>query len=774
MVIAIISNSNLFAVTRTWNGFVSSTWTNPFNWSGFTLPVAGDDVIINSGSNNNPTVGSNTPALLSITINGGSLSGNSDITATTITVNGGTFTRGTGNLTATTINLSGGTINLSNRTLSNLTYRSGTLTITNGATVTTFNIAAGSYTHGSVDLNTTTLNVNGGTFTRGSGALTATTINLDGGTIDLSNRTLSNLTYKSGTLTTTNGATVTTFNMASNSYTNGSTNLNITTLNVNGGTFTRGSGTLTLTNLTLNGGSYVNGSSNLSLSGNFTQQSGTFTHGAYNITITSNFILNGGTFNSGSGTISANDFDINNGTFNIKGNKITLGTDFTIDGGTVSVSDANLNIDDNLFLISGTLDLNNFNLTVVDDYTFRGGSITDAGSLITAANVIWNFTGFTHTLPTNLYVTGSMTFTSGVVVTSNSALVRFDYNATVASVSNTSHINGPVRKEISSSNTTPTFNFPIGNGNVYAPIEISSYGNRRNEDFFTAQYFSSRNTNAGKTKANTLNLVSQAEYWILDRAATSGTATTTAAVKLSYNTGRSGSITNASLLRVAKWNGTQWVDEGRTSGSSTNNTSGTTTSSANVTSFSPFTFGSTTSVNPLPVHLLNFTAVPAASNVDVKWTTTSEINNDFFNVEKSLDGKNWSVIGQVKGAGNTEALTNYNFLDANPVMGMQYYRLQQNDINGDFTYSSIAPVNFSASVTSTLNIYPIPANNFLNVELPGASEMLVTIYNANGQKVFEATSGSLLNIDIQNFNAGLYIVEVKADNNVSTAKFLKD
>jgi hypothetical protein len=706
MVIAILSTSNLFAATRTWSGATNTVFATATNWVGGTAPANGDDVVIPAGLTNYPTLGANTPTLLSITINGGTLTqpstGNRNISATTITVN------------------------------------------------------------------------SGGTLVRGSGNLTATTINLNGGTIDLANRTISTLTYNSGTLTITNGATVTTFNMASNSYTNGSINLNITTLNVNGGTFTRGSGTLTMTNLTLNGGTYDNGSSNLSLSGNFTQETGTFTHGAYNLTVSNNFILNGGTFTAGSGTISANVYDINNGTFNIKGNKITTGNDFNIDGATVNVSDADLNIGNDLFVISGTLDLNGYNLTVVDDYTYNGGSIIDAGSLITAANVIWNFTGFTHTLPTNLYATATMTFTSGIVVSSNSALVRFAYNTTISGVSNTSHIDGPVRKEISSSNTTPTFVFPIGNGTYYAPLTLSSYGSRRNEDYFTAQYFDARNSNAGGTKGTGLSLVSQAEYWILDRGASTGTATTTAVVGLSYNTSRSGSITDAALLKVARWNGSQWADHGRATGSSTSNTSGTLTSSAAVTSFSPFTIGSSSNVNPLPVHLLNFTAVPVASNVNVKWTTTSEINNDYFNVEKSLDGKNWSVIGQVKGAGNTEALTNYNFVDANPVMGMQYYRLQQTDINGMYTYSAVAPVNFSATLTSTLNIFPMPANNFLNVELPGASEMNVTIYNANGQKVFEATSGSLLNIDIQNLNAGLYIVEVKADNNVSSAKFLKN
>ena len=508
---------------------------------------------------------------------------------------------------------------------------------------------------------------------------------------------------------------------------------------------------------------------------NFTLNGGSFSTSNFNLTVDYNLIVNNGTFDAGTGTISADNVDVNNGTLTIQGNNLTLGNDFSIDGGTVQVTGNDFDIDDDFNFLSGTLDLNGYDMDISDRYTYEGGSFVDAGSLITAVYVTWNFSGFTHILPTNLYVTTSMAFTSGVVVSSASSLVSFDYNASVSGVSDSSHINGPVRKEMSSTNSMSAFNFPIGNGNVYAPIGITNYGSRRDDDYFTAQYFSSRNPNAGGSKANTLNLVSQAEYWILDRGASSGTATTTATVRLSYNTGRSGSITNASLLRVAKWNGTQWVDEGRSSTNNTgNNTSGTLSSSSNVSSFSPFTLGSSTNVNPLPVKLLDFNAAALASNVNVKWTTTSEINNDYFNVEKSLDGKNWSVIGTVKGAGNTEALTNYNFVDANPVMGMQYYRLQQNDINGEFTYSSIAPVKFSATVSSTLNIFPMPADNFINVELPGVSEMSITIYNANGQKLYEATSGNLQTIDIQDFNAGLYIIEVKADNNVVRSKFLKN
>ncbi len=505
---------------------------------------------------------------------------------------------------------------------------------------------------------------------------------------------------------------------------------------------------------------------------NFTLNGGTFSTSNFNLTVDFNLIVNNGTFNSGSGTITCEDADINNGTFIIQGNRLSLGDNFTLDGGTVEVTGADFEIDDDFFFISGTLDMNGYDMVIIDNYTYEGGSLSNPGDLITANDVFVDFSG-EHEMGINVRVLATMTFTNGIILTTPSNLLIFDNNATVSGADNSSHVNGPVRKEISTS-TTPDFTFPSGNGVVYAPISISSISSRRNEDFFTAYYVNERNTNAGGTKGTGLNLVSQAEYWILDRATTSGTATTTAVVTLSYNTSRSGSITNAALLKVARWDGSQWSDHGRSTSSSTSNTSGSVISSGAVSSFSPFTLGSSTNVNPLPVHLLDFNAAAIASNVNVKWTTTSEINNDYFNVEKSLDGKNWLVIGTVKGAGNTEALTNYNFVDANPVMGMQYYRLQQTDINGQFTYSSIAPVNFSTTISSQLNIFPMPANNFINVELPGATDMMVTIYNTNGQKVFESTSGSLLNIDIQDFNAGLYIVEVKADNNVISSKFLKN
>ncbi|HEY1045678.1 MAG TPA: T9SS type A sorting domain-containing protein [Bacteroidia bacterium] len=321
------------------------------------------------------------------------------------------------------------------------------------------------------------------------------------------------------------------------------------------------------------------------------------------------------------------------------------------------------------------------------------------------------------------------------------------------------------------------FTFPVGNGSVNAPLSISSYNNRNSQDFFTAQYFDSRNSNAGGTKASGIDHVSQAEYWDLTRGS-AGTASTQVIVSLSYNeTTRSGQVDNVSQLLIAHWTGTQWENLGRSSGGSSGNaTSGVTAASSRSTTYSPFTLGSSSTLNPLPIELLSFTAKANNSNVSLNWSTASELNNDFFSVEKSMDGINWTVIGKVNSIGNTEKITEYALIDANPVTGVQYYRLKQTDINGQFTYSQIVPVNFSGKVVNSVVIYPSPANNVLNLEVSASEsgQTNITIYNALGTKVMELSGDQrFYSIDITSLDAGIYYIEVSQDGNTSKSKVLK-
>lgn len=543
------------------------------------------------------------------------------------------------------------------------------------------------------------------------------------------------------------------------------------------GTLTNSNKTITAVDIYVESGGVFNGNANV-ISTTFTLNGGTFTAGTITFTVSSSLIINSGsTLNLSSATaINVADIDATNGgTVSLKGSAVTFAANstFDINGSDLTIATDTLVVPSSVTVNfnSGSIDLNNIGMRVMGNFNYNGGTFTSNG-LLTANNYTIDITG-TLVLGHRLRILNNLTFTSGMIQSSGRNLVTFDHNATASGVSNTAHINGPVRKEISSTNTTPDFTFPIGNGTFYAPIVISNFAGRNSADSFTAQYFKVSSANASGSLASGLGVVSTHEYWTLNRTS-SGTAATTASVNISYNSSRSGIIKDASQLLVARWNGSQWLNLGRANTSSTSNTNGTLTTLANTSGFGQFTLGSQSFINPLPVHLLNFAAIALNTEVAVKWSTANEINSDIFAIEKSLDGKIWFEIGSVEAAGHSNAVLNYTFTDVNPVAGIQYYRLKQLDIDGKFTYSSIAPVKFAEALQAQVNIFPQPANNELNVSVAGASEFSIAITNINGQKVFESHSDSnILNINLSNFDSGVYTLNIVSNNVATTTKFIK-
>lgn len=487
--------------------------------------------------------------------------------------------------------------------------------------------------------------------------------------------------------------------------------------------------------------------------------------------------LNGGTLNAYASIIKVRNLNVNGGTLNLYGDRYLVSSRITIDnGGVINNYFADMDINCDLRLLAGTLNLNDFNLIIAGQYTYEGGFVNDGGSF-TVDQVSMNFTGNIDLPFTNLRINQSAEFLSGIINTSATRMIVFDYNATVINASDAAHINGPVKKEVNSGNGTNTFTFPIGNGLVYAPVRISDYVQRRSQDYFVATYYNSRNSNAGGNFTGGINNVSQAEYWMLDRAATSGTPTTDVNVRLSYNeNSRSGQVNDAASLRVVRWDGSQWVNHGRGAGSSNSNTAGNVITNTQVTSFSPFTLGSINGLNPLPVSLLNLAATKLDNEIHVKWSTTMEINNDFFTVQKSVDGINWNNIGRVEGVENSSILTDYAFVDANVINGWQYYRLVQTDLNGESATSQAVAVNASAEIKISLNVSPIPVNNILtiNSNTGEAVDIVYNIYNAAGQLVLSGKENAVLvNIDVTALSAGVYLSEVSINGLTTKVKFLK-
>lgn len=292
---------------------------------------------------------------------------------------------------------------------------------------------------------------------------------------------------------------------------------------------------------------------------------------------------------------------------------------------------------------------------------------------------------------------------------------------------------------------------------------------------FTCEYFHSNpQTPYGNTIVAGLDHISSCEYWILTRNA--GTASKT--VTLTWDANSCG-VTSLPDLRVARYDGiSTWQNEGNTA--TTGNTTTGTISSGVVGNFSPFTLASINVTNPLPIELLNFNAIYNENDVDLRWSTASEINNDYYTIERSIDAINFDNILTVDGAGNSSTLLKYFTKDTNPFYGTSYYRLKQTDYDKNYSYSKIISVYINKK--SPLEIISInkETENTYNtlIHLGNNPSFNLEIINISGDVVFSSqynyTSDYLIkiNFNISDFEKGLYILKIFDRNDIQTKRFI--
>ncbi len=204
------------------------------------------------------------------------------------------------------------------------------------------------------------------------------------------------------------------------------------------------------------------------------------------------------------------------------------------------------------------------------------------------------------------------------------------------------------------------------------------------------------------------------------------------------------------------------------------------TPSAAVGDFTPWTISVANS--PLPIELVNFKARPDGKRVRLDWTTASEVDNDYFTVERTVDMNEYSFIDKVNSyMHNSNILLNYTTYDEQPVYGLQYYRLKQTDFNGAFSYSEPQPVWFGSKAPFDItNIYSdISVSNDINVDFMYNSEMPVNveITDVSGRLIYSesgvaATNGSnkiKLNASLPH---GLYFIIIRNDSDAVSRKFV--
>jgi hypothetical protein len=395
----------------------------------------------------------------------------------------------------------------------------------------------------------------------------------------------------------------------------------------------------------------------------------------------------------------------------------------------------------------------------------NGGRVTFTGSSLQAIsgaadkapefrNITMNKSSNTVNVNVPILVTEEVNFTSGRIRTTSTNTITFADNATAINANDNSYVTGPVIKE-----GNDAFTFPIGKGGVYRPLSISAPSTTSAR--FYSEYFleDSNGSYPHSAKDASIHHLSACEFWILDRLASSASVSVT----LTWNTVSCG-VTSLGDLLVARWDGSQWRDHGN-GGTSGNTSSGSIVSSGTISSFSPFTLSSSNEENPLPIELLNFEAKVVGSHVELEWSTLSELNNDYFTVERSYDAVNFEAVSAVSGAGNSNIRLTYNARDYDPYPGVSYYRLKQTDFNGNFSYSGIEAVVFSSGAIIDMVLSPNPVINDVAIQLSGKvfKNPTLTIRDVRGQKVYEEIfelrrNDDRILVDMSLFSSGLYFI----------------
>ncbi|MBK8626039.1 MAG: T9SS type A sorting domain-containing protein [Saprospiraceae bacterium] len=189
-------------------------------------------------------------------------------------------------------------------------------------------------------------------------------------------------------------------------------------------------------------------------------------------------------------------------------------------------------------------------------------------------------------------------------------------------------------------------------------------------------------------------------------------------------------------------------------------------------------------LKPLPVTLKTFTGRWNQSRDinELTWVTATEINNDYFEVERSIRGGEYKVVGKVSGSGNSQREMTYTLDDSDiKTNGIYTYRLRQVDFDGKESYSDPITISVERRGETHTNIYPNPSNGQVNVEIQASEGQRVSadVYDANGRLVLATlidtvSEGKELNakIDQDALSQGVYYILLNVDGEVTSHKLI--
>ena len=398
-------------------------------------------------------------------------------------------------------------------------------------------------------------------------------------------------------------------------------------------------------------------------------------------------------------------------------------------------------------------------------------SAGSGGDAITYNHVVFNNTsGFAidYTMGGVVSIPGSITLTQGILRTTGANYLALLHGCISSLGSVSSYVDGPMTIDLASNTPSTTLTFPLGKSGSYRPAVLSVTHSDNASATYTAEHISSSAGALGYTLPGTIERVSGVRYWIINRSAVANLTSATAT--LYYGIGTSDGVTDPPNLRVVKTNGagTVWFDAGGTGSAAGTGT----ITSAPFATFSVITLGNATGgSNPLPIQLKSFEAKPMANKVDIQWVTASELNNDYFTLERSSDGQEFAEVVRIPGKGTKQTESSYDFLDDRPIIGRSYYRLKQTDFDKKSSYSKIVLVELALGQNPEVVVYPNPTTEeTFSVQMNGfipEESVQVKLSDSMGRILFtEQTTVSSselheIRINKAGLASGVYILSVR-------------
>jgi hypothetical protein len=763
------ANSGNWNITSTWETYNGSAWvaasstpTSSDNvitiLNGHTVTITSnlnvDQVVVNSGGQ----ITINSGVVLTIANGAGT-----DLDISGTLSNAGTFTLSSG----ATFSAQSGANYIHNQNTGNIpiaTWNTGSTCSITGVTVTLpaninqsfYNLTYNCPNQTSVEntqANLTTVNGNFTVISTGTGALRFGPSNLftfsvggnftiNGGSLFLcgSNSPVFNI---AGDFNMTGGSCV--FTDANNSSGNGTPTMNVS------GNFNVSGGTIEMSQFASN--TSGKGIGTLNLYGNYIQTGGTITETA-NTLANSGFgkiyFAKSGTqiFYRNTGTITNTiNFTVNSGSI------LDMGVSFPTGDGTFTVVSGGALIMASPNGITQTSASGNVQVTgtrsysTSANYTYNATSAQVTGDGLPASvNNLSCDNASNVTLTNTVAVNGILVLLNGKIITnSNEISVTNSATSGITGHSSSNYVIGNLRRYINSSGS---YDFPLGTLSYYELINLNLSNSTGPSNILgtftnTNPIENSYPLSGVAVNGTTINDILNFGYWSLtpNTVLTSGTYSVTLNEK-----GYTNPVESAAGYCVLKRSGlgNNWQSLGTHNSATQSQTNSLVSATrSGLTSFSHFSIGSSGGIGGLPIKLISFDAKIVENRVDLNWSTASEVNNDYFTIERSINGIDFHSIYTTKGAGNSSIKINYSASDDSFPQEDCYYRLKQTDYDGKFTYSTIRFVkrNKTQAQESNLTITTVAPNPFvngfsLNYSSAFATEGVFLLINTSGVTVF--------------------------------------